>query len=71
MDSDIEDNYGYQGEMEGEMNQEFEINLYTLLYIKQITNKGLLYRTGNSTQYSLIIKWEKNLEKNGYLYLYN
>ena len=31
------------------------INIYTLLYIKQIINKDLLYSTGNSTQYSVII----------------
>ena len=33
---------------------EFGIDMYTLLYIKQITNKGLLYSTGNSAQYSVI-----------------
>ena len=33
---------------EGEINQEFGINIYTLLYIKQINNKDLLYNTGNS-----------------------
>ena len=41
------------------MNQEFEINAYTLLYIKQITNKDLLNSTENYTQYSL---QEKNLK---------
>ena len=30
------------------INQELGINIYTLLYIRQITNKGLLYSTGNS-----------------------
>ena len=29
------------------------INTYTVLYIKQTTNKDLLYSTGNSTQYSI------------------
>ena len=33
------------------INQEFEINVYTLLYIKQITNKGLLHSTGNYTRH--------------------
>ena len=28
--------------------------IYTLLYIKQVTNKSLLYNTGNSTQYSIM-----------------
>ena len=29
---------------------EFEFNMYTLLYLKLITNKYLLYSTGNSVQ---------------------
>ena len=29
---------------------EFGINTYTLLYLKWITNKDLLYSTGNSAQ---------------------
>ena len=33
---------------------EFGIDMYTLLYLKQITNKDLLYSTGNSAQYSVI-----------------
>ena len=32
----------------------FGINIYTLLYLKQIPNKDLLYSTGNSAQYSVI-----------------
>ena len=50
--------YGYQrGNVGGcrGINQELGINTYPLLYIKQITNKGLLYDTGNSTQYSVIL----------------
>ena len=30
--------------------REFVINMYTLLYLKWITNKVLLYSTGNSAQ---------------------
>ena len=30
---------------------EFGIHMYTLLYLKWITNKDLLYTTGNSAQY--------------------
>ena len=33
--------------------REFGIEIYTLLYLKWITNKNLLYSTGNSAQYSL------------------
>ena len=43
-----------KGEMRGGINYKFGINIYTLLYIKQITNMDLLYSTGNSTQYFVI-----------------
>ena len=33
---------------------EFGIDMYTLLYLKQITKKDLLYSTGKSAQYSVI-----------------
>ena len=33
-----------------EMVKEFGINMYILLYLKWITNKDLLYSTGNSAQ---------------------
>ena len=39
---------------EGGINWEYGIDIYTLLYIKEINNKDLLYSTGNSTQYSVI-----------------
>ena len=42
----------------------------TLLYIRQITNKDLLYRTGNSTQYSLIT-YTRKLSKKEYMLMYN
>ena len=34
--------------------REFEIDMYTLLYLKCITNKDLLYSPGNSTQCSVV-----------------
>ena len=43
--------YGYQGGKEGGINWEVGTDIYTLLYIKQIT-KNILDSTGNSTQYS-------------------
>ena len=58
----------------GEINQEFEINIYTVLYIKQINNKGLLYYTGNYTQYFVITDNGKEYEKEWiyiYMYMYN
>ena len=55
------------------MNWEIGIDIYTLLilYIKQITNKDLLYSTGNSTQYPVMTYMEKNLKESGYMYMYN
>ena len=38
----------------GGINWEIGIDIYTLLYIKYITNKNLLYSTGNCTQYCVI-----------------
>ena len=35
-------------EWEKEIVREFGIDMYTLLYLKWITNKGLLYSTWNS-----------------------
>ena len=34
-------------------------------------NKDLLYSLGNFTKYSVITMWEKKLERNGYMYMYN
>ena len=45
-----------KGKERGGITQEFEINVYTPLYIKQIANKDLLYSTGNSTQYFVITR---------------
>ena len=35
-----------------------------------MTNKDLLYSTGNSTQYSAMTYMERNLKKSGYMYIY-
>ena len=56
--------YGYQGgKGGGGINWETGIDIYTLLYIKQITNKDLLYSTGNSTQYSVMTYTGEDSEK--------
>ena len=47
------------------------INIYILPYIKQVSNKDLLYSTGKSTQYSVVTYRESNLKKNKYIYVYN
>ena len=45
------------------MNWEIGIYIYTLIYIKWITNKNLLYSKGNSTQYSVVTYMGKESEK--------
>ena len=65
--------YGYQGVRdEGGIKWEVGIDMYTVLYVKLITNKDLPYSTGNSAQYSVMVPiCEKNLKKSGYMYIYN
>ena len=46
-----------------EMNWKIGTDIYTLLCIKQITNKNLLYRTGNSTGCSVVIQTGRKLKK--------
>ena len=41
---------------------------YTLLYLKWITNKDLLYSTGNSLNVMWQPGWEGGLGENGYIY---
>ena len=54
------------------INWKIGIDIYTLLYIKQITNKGLLYSTGNYTQYSVMAYMGKESKKKSeYMYMYN
>ena len=42
----------------GGMNWETGTDIYTLLYIKQITSKDLLYNTGSSAQHSDVLYWK-------------
>ena len=61
--------YGYQrGQWGGQINQGFGINIYTLLRIKQINNKDILYSTGNYIQCLVINYNEKESEKE-YVYV--
>ena len=55
--------YGYQGEIGRGINWEIGIDIHILLYIKQITNKNLMYSTGNSTQYSVMAYMGKESKK--------
>ena len=47
----------------GEINLDLEINIYTLLHLKYITNEDLLYSIGNSTQFFVITYMKKETEK--------
>ena len=54
-----------------ETDWKFGIDMYTLLYLKQITNKDLLYSKGNSTLKVIWqLGWEGRLGENGYKYIY-
>ena len=57
--------YSYQrGNMGGGgIYQELEMNIHTLLYIRQITDKDLLYSTGSCTQYSVLTYMRKESKK--------
>ena len=59
--------YGYQ--RGGWINQEFRVNIYTLVYIKQINNKDLLYSTGNYAQY-FVITYQGKVSEKKQIYMY-
>ena len=55
IDSDIESKLMVtKVKREGETNKQHWIKRYKLLYIKKISNKDLLYNTGNYIQYLVI-----------------
>ena len=54
-----------------EVNQEFGININTLLYIKYINSKDILYSTGNYMQQLITIYNGKEYEKRYIYILYN
>ena len=55
------------GGKDGGIVREIGVNMYTLLYLKEIINKDLLYSTWNSAQY---YGWEGSLGENGYMCMY-
>ena len=46
--------YGYQRGKTRGIKQEYGINRYTLLYIKQVNNRNILYSARNYIQYLLV-----------------
>ena len=66
-----EQTYACQREGWGEgIVREFGMDIYTLLYLKWIINKDLLYSTQNSAQIMWQPGWEGSLGENGYMYTY-
>ena len=60
----------YHGKRGGGINLEIGIDIYMLLDIKYMTNKNLLCRRRNATQYSSGL-YGKIILKSGYMYMYN
>ena len=48
---------------------EFGMGMYTLLYLKLITNKDLLDSTENCAQFTVQPEWEVSLGENRYMYM--
>ena len=46
------------------------LGVYTLLYLKWITNKALLYSTGNSAQWYVEVWMGGESGENRYIYMY-
>ena len=63
-----------KGQGAGGINQKFEINRYTLQYIKQINTKNLPYRTGKYIYYLIIThngeKLKNKTKENKKKYIY-
>ena len=53
----------------GGRDRELGIDIYTLLNLKWITNRGLLYSTGNSAQCSVAAWMGGGLGENGCMYM--
>ena len=51
--------------------REFGMDIYTLLYLKWITNKDLLCSIGNSAQCYVAAWMKRSLGENGYMYMYD
>ena len=59
-----------KGQGGGGVVRDFEIDMHTLLYLKWITNRILLYSTGNPTQCSMLqTGWEGSWGENGYMFM--
>ena len=50
--------------------RKFGMDMDTLLYLKWITNKFLLYSTWNSAQFYVVAWMGREFVANGYMYVY-
>ena len=50
--------------------REFGMDMYTVLYLKWITNKDLLCSSGTLLNIMWQLGWEESLGENGYMYTY-
>ena len=66
--SPLEERQHSRGRMEEGTVREFGIDMYTLLYLKWITNKDLLYSTRNSAQY--VVDWMGGDSGGEWIYVY-
>ena len=67
-----EGDYGYRGKRgRAGIIRKFGMGMYTLLYLKWVINKDLLYSTGTLLSIMQQPKGGKNLKKNRYRYMYN
>ena len=58
-----------RGERRGGIAKGFGINMYTLLYLKYITNKDLLYITGSSAQ-CYVADWTGRERRGEWIHVY-
>ena len=58
------------GKEGGRIVREFRINMYTLLDLKRITHKDLLYNTANSVQCYVAAWMRGRFRENGYTCVY-
>ena len=56
--------------MEGS-DREFGMDMYTLLYLKQINNNDLCTAYGTLLRVTWQPRWEGRLEENGYMSMYD
>ena len=62
--------YGCWGVGVGGRDREIGMDMYTILYLKWITNKDLLYSTGNLFNVMWQPGWERSLGEKGYMFIY-